>query len=400
MNKLKLELGGTYRILEKLGQGSFASVHHCLRLDNSEQVAVKVINKIRLSDKQISSAVEEAVLLSSLHHPNIVKFKRVVHTDSFILIEMELLKGGTLTHKMKSGKLSEEQAALIMKCVFSAVKYLHKENVLHRDLKPDNIMFANSNDLGSLKLTDFGLSTRYCLEEQFNNLVGTVIYMAPEQLQEKHYSEPVDIWSCGIIMFTLLAGKHPLYSPGDSKFDFVYKLKKLNWKFPKNFPSLAKDLFLHCTKALTLERYTASIALRHPWITRKGNKIPLTHLEATRIHQGYLKLKTMFAAAMILGKLRTNTSKISSKYLSIIRQETQTEPSFNEKISEIPLRKSAELIKYRCVSRPMKSFRITKPIFNTNALRVRRSKFPSVSPSKSRSRLVKQSKSPVLRRIK
>jgi Serine/threonine protein kinase len=137
-------------------------------------------------------SIQESELLSRLDHPNIVKFLAMHHTESFLILEMELLKGGSLAYLLSSRTLTELEAASIMKQIFQGVCYLHKVQVLHRDLKPENIMFQDV-DLCNVKITDFGLSTEYNLEERLQSRSGTMAYMAPEQVLQKQYSEPVDI---------------------------------------------------------------------------------------------------------------------------------------------------------------------------------------------------------------
>ena len=136
---------------------------------------------------------------------------------------MEYIKYGTLNQYIKSNKnIKEKEARIIIERLISAVEYLHNKQICHRDIKPENIMFSRENDLTSIKLIDFGLSA-----QNFNNNLlygdycGTLLYMAPEQIEKKSYSQTVDIWSIGIILFMLLNnGQHPFYNKGDLKMNF------------------------------------------------------------------------------------------------------------------------------------------------------------------------------------
>jgi serine/threonine protein kinase len=121
-----------------------------------------------------------------------------------------------------------------------------------------------------VKLADFGLSAsyRYKVGYELKEKMGTAIFMAPEQINRKTYSKRVDMWACGIIMYMLIEGRHPLYETGDSEVKFLEKLKNPDWKFSSCFTEMATDLFLKlCTKT-SVERYSANRALEHPWITR------------------------------------------------------------------------------------------------------------------------------------
>lgn len=118
-----------------------------------------------------------------------------------------------------------------MDSLFGAVDYLHSREICHRDIKPENIMFDDINDLNSLKLVDFGLSAQYFEALEEYDFCGTLIYMAPEQIDQKIYTKSVDIWSCGIIMYMLLNnGKHPLYNKGNTSREYTEILKHPKWK--------------------------------------------------------------------------------------------------------------------------------------------------------------------------
>ena len=190
--RLIREIGHDFKIVSELGKGAFGTVYECIKINSQVSVALKIIKKYELTQKQIMFSIQESELLSRLDHPNIVKFLAMHHTESFLILEMELLKGGSLAYLLSSRTLTELEAASIMKQIFQGVCYLHKVQVLHRDLKPENIMFQDV-DLCNVKITDFGLSTEYNLEERLQSRSGTMAYMAPEQVLQKQYSEPVDI---------------------------------------------------------------------------------------------------------------------------------------------------------------------------------------------------------------
>ena len=190
--RLIREIGHEFKIVSELGKGAFGTVYECIKINSQVSVALKIIKKYELTQKQIMFSIQESELLSRLDHPNIVKFLAMHHTESFLILEMELLKGGSLAYLLSSRTLTELEAASIMKQIFQGVCYLHKVQVLHRDLKPENIMFQDV-DLCNVKITDFGLSTEYNLEERLQSRSGTMAYMAPEQVLQKQYSEPVDI---------------------------------------------------------------------------------------------------------------------------------------------------------------------------------------------------------------
>lgn len=316
-DKFVNDVGHHFIILSVLGKGAFGKVYECINIHTHKTVALKVMRKYKLTAKQLSFAEQEARILQKLNHPNIVKLFALYHTPSFFIIEMEFLKEKSLAHLIANRKLNESESSLIIRTIFQAVHYLHKSHVIHRDLKPENIIFA-SKELDSLKIADFGLSTEFELGERLESRVGTLIYMAPELLTGKRYTESADIWSCGIILYCLLCGKHPLYKSGDTYESFLDKLKKLAWCYPESISTLAKDLFTRCVKPNPIERYSASLALNHPWVTRNEGKIPITHIEEIRNHQDRLKMKVICLAALCLAAINKEKrpGKLSLKIVS------------------------------------------------------------------------------------
>eukprot|EP00359_Climacostomum_virens_P009630 CAMPEP_0204914002 /NCGR_PEP_ID=MMETSP1397-20131031/11865_1 /ASSEMBLY_ACC=CAM_ASM_000891 /TAXON_ID=49980 /ORGANISM="Climacostomum Climacostomum virens, Strain Stock W-24" /LENGTH=232 /DNA_ID=CAMNT_0052085387 /DNA_START=171 /DNA_END=866 /DNA_ORIENTATION=+ len=223
--------------------------------------------------------------MSELDNPNIVKLHSVTETEDQILFEMELLRGGSLKDLLKKRILRPEEAARVMLGILKGVCYLHGKNVVHRDLKPENILFKEAGNLDSVKIADFGLSTQLDSDNYYNCLssnAGTVIFMAPEQGQRRYYSKPVDMWSCGVILYMMITGVHPFYIEGDVPETYFSRLNSASMDFLKNFPPLAANLCRHLTKVLPLERYSAAQALSHPFITRMQGEIPMTAMERVR----------------------------------------------------------------------------------------------------------------------
>lgn len=341
--KFVQELGNQFAILSQLGRGAFSKVYECINIHTHKLVAVKIMRKYKLTAKQLYFAEQESHILQKLNHPNIVKLYGVYSTGSFLAIEMECLKEKSLAELIRIKSLTEEESSIIMQTIFKAVYYMHKSHIIHRDLKPENLIFA-SKDLGSLKIADFGLSTEFELGEQLDTQVGTIIYMAPEQINCKKYSETADIWSCGMIMYYLLTNTHPIYVSGDNLDKFKVKLNGVRWNFTNNVSDMAKDLFLRCVKSNPIERYSAALALNHPWITHCNNRIPMTHLEEVRLHQDKLKIKMLCITAIFLTNIAIKSNgapKISISALNEPPPEKLTliRPRSNLTSLHIPRRK-------------------------------------------------------------
>lgn len=235
-------------------------------------------------EKSFELVKQEAELLYTLNHPNIVKVRHLVQIDGILYMGMEVLKGGDLRSFIKSrSKLQDFEAAEIMKSILSAVSYIHEKGVIHRDLKTANILIENPEDFKSIKIIDFGFGERNLLTKaSYDEHVGTLVYMAPEVAFQQDYTKSVDVWAIGIIMHYLITcGKHPFYDYSDNVDTFKKKLSALKKVDPDpSFSWVAKNLFQRMTMISAHMRYTAKDALRHPWITRrKFDKIPESFME-------------------------------------------------------------------------------------------------------------------------
>ena len=260
---------------------------------------------------------EEIQILKKLEHQNIVKYFGHMETSNELFIKMEYLKYGNLEKWLKENKnISEEKASLIIKEVLSAIAYLHQNQICHRDLKPENIMFSRENDLSSIKIIDFGLSL-----QNFDNLCnsdycGTLIYMAPEEIERKSYYLSVDIWSIGILMYMLLnKGEHPFYRENETKEIFLKNLKEnKKLEFNNKISFMAMHLIKKLLEHDPIKRYKASDALKHPWITRNPeDKIPQTFNEQLDTFSMFDNAKRLMMISIFLNYFKKNfcTSKKS-----------------------------------------------------------------------------------------
>ena len=276
------ELPKNMKFIEELDHGAFGQVILVRECKKNIELAIKVINKIGAGLQAIKKMKEEISILKKLNHDNIVKFYGYIETNSKLLIEMEYIKYGTLSGWMKENKnISEKEASLLLGKVLSAVEYLHNSRICHRDIKPENIMFSKKDDFASIKIIDFGLSAQHFNYLYNNEYCGTYLYMAPEQIEKKLYYYSVDIWSIGILMFMLLNnGKHPFYQKGDTREDLAKKIKEGKLHFINKLSYMAKNLLYKLCEPNPSWRYSADLAIKHPWITRNAkDDIPLTFNE-------------------------------------------------------------------------------------------------------------------------
>ena len=175
--------------------------------DQSVQVVIKVIDKDKLGDN-IECIVEEVAILNQLDHPNIVKYHETYNDKKFIYLVMEYISGKPLLEKIteqSNENFSEKIAAGYMKELFYAINHCHAQDIAHRDIKPDNIMITDNN---TVRLIDFGLSKASRNKQNFTEVAGTSYYMSPEVLNGSYGTE-ADIWSLGVILYTLVSGYLP-----------------------------------------------------------------------------------------------------------------------------------------------------------------------------------------------
>lgn len=275
-----------FKFLDNIASGAFGNVVKAIYLEIKKVVAVKIITKGVKKERKINRLKQEISILKQLKHKNIVEFYGYIETNNKLFIIMEYIKSGTLKsliEKRKNGEwFTEEESSTVIRCLGSAIDYLHYREICHRDIKPENILFENTNDLNTLKVVDFGLSAQFFEVLEEYEFCGTYIYMAPEQLEKKVYTKSIDIWSCGIILYMLLnKGKHPLYVKGVKNKDYLEKLKNPKIAFTNKTSKMAKLLVFKLLESNPSRRYTADKILKHPWITRDAyDGIPLTYHES------------------------------------------------------------------------------------------------------------------------
>ncbi|RVX03153.1 CBL-interacting protein kinase 18 [Vitis vinifera] len=231
-----------YDVGRLLGQGNFAKVYYGRDLKTGQSVAIKVIDKEKIFKVGlIDQTKREISVMKLVKHPNVIQFYEVMATKTKIYFVMEYAKGGELFNKVAKGRLMEDFARNYFQQLISAVDFCHSRGVYHRDLKPENLLLDEN---GVLKVTDFGLSALAESKHQdglLHTTCGTPAYVAPEVINRKGYDgAKADIWSCGVILFVLLAGYLPFH---DSNLMEMYrKIGKADYKCPNWFPSEVRRL--------------------------------------------------------------------------------------------------------------------------------------------------------------
>ena len=249
-SKVKLMKLSDYEIGETLGTGSFGRVRISKNRKTNEYVAMKIMKKVEiLKSKQADHIANEIKILSMIDHPFVIKFDGFTQDDKYLYLALELINGGELfTYLRGVGRFPVDQARVYIAQIVSIFEYLHSKNIIYRDLKPENILIHKS---GYLKLTDFGFAK--IVEGRTYTLCGTPEYLAPEIILNKGHGKPVDWWTCGILLYEMLAGIDPFSD--DDPMMVYQKILKGKIKFPSGFDSNAKSLVKHLLESDLTKRY-------------------------------------------------------------------------------------------------------------------------------------------------
>ncbi|KQJ92559.1 CBL-interacting protein kinase 15-like isoform X1 [Brachypodium distachyon] len=224
---------GRYEVGRLLGKGAFGKVHYAKNLKSNRSVAIKMLDKEKVLKVGLSEQVRrEITTMRLVAHKNIVKLHEVMATRSKIYFVMEYVKGGQLFDKISNGgKLTESAAHKYFQQLISAVDYCHSRGVYHRDLKPENLLLDEHENL---KVSDFGLSALSESKRQdglLHTICGSPAYVAPEVISKGGYDgAKSDIWSCGVVLFVLVAGYLPFQ--GQNLMEMYMKIEQGDFKCP------------------------------------------------------------------------------------------------------------------------------------------------------------------------
>ncbi|KAF7253220.1 Serine/threonine-protein kinase MARK1 [Varanus komodoensis] len=199
---------GNYRLLKTIGKGNFAKVKLARHVLTGREVAVKIIDKTQLNPTSLQKLFREVRIMKILNHPNIVKLFEVIETEKTLYLVMEYASGGEVfDYLVAHGRMKEKEARAKFRQIVSAVQYCHQKYIVHRDLKAENLLLDGDMNI---KIADFGFSNEFTIGNKLDTFCGSPPYAAPELFQGKKYDGPeVDVWSLGVILYTLVSGSLP-----------------------------------------------------------------------------------------------------------------------------------------------------------------------------------------------
>nr|XP_046174746.1 serine/threonine-protein kinase MARK2 isoform X6 [Oncorhynchus gorbuscha] len=247
---------GNYRLLKTIGKGNFAKVKLARHVLTGKEVAVKIIDKTQLNSSSLQKLFREVRIMKLLNHPNIVKLFEVIETEKTLYLVMEYASGGEVfDYLVAHGRMKEKEARAKFRQIVSAVQYCHQKCIVHRDLKAENLLLDSDMNI---KIADFGFSNEFVMGSKLDTFCGSPPYAAPELFQGKKYDGPeVDVWSLGVILYTLVSGSLPF--DGQNLKELRERVLRGKYRIPFYMSTdcenlLKKFLILNPTKRGSLEQ--------------------------------------------------------------------------------------------------------------------------------------------------
>ena len=243
------------------------------KIKNKTTEITRALKVIKKSSNNILKTFNDVDLLKNLIHPNIMQILEIYEDKNNLYLVCEFCEGEDLFDQiLKKVSFTEDKAAGIIKQILSALTYIHSNNIVHRDIKPENILLDSNND-DSIKIIDWGTARYFNKKNKLRKVSGSPYYIAPEVLLEK-YDEKCDIWSCGVIMYTLLCGYPPFN--GETDVEILNRIRTGKFIFPDEewefISPEAKDLIRKMLKYNPSKRLSGSDCIQHAWFSDHINK--------------------------------------------------------------------------------------------------------------------------------
>ncbi|XP_041665883.1 death-associated protein kinase 2 isoform X2 [Cheilinus undulatus] len=281
-----------YEMGEVLGSGHFGQVRQVRERSSGTLWAGKFLkirkNPCSLLGLDRSSVEREVEILHAIQHPNIVILRDVFESKAEVVMILELVSGGELFDFIaEKENLLESEAIEFLKQILEALRFMHGKNIVHFDLKPENVMLSDKSAHPIIKLIDFGLAQRLLQGEEFRCTSGTPQYIAPEVINSEPLSAAADMWSIGVITYILLSGLSPFQGYTDQ--ETLRNILSLTYEFNDHVfsttSSMAKDFIQKLLVKDPRERMTAEESLLHPWIK------PVTRSQAAKRNRSSINMK-------------------------------------------------------------------------------------------------------------
>ncbi|XP_036859018.1 serine/threonine-protein kinase 17A isoform X1 [Manis javanica] len=264
----------------ELGRGKFAVVRKCIKKDSGKEFAAKFMRKRRKGqDCRMEIIHEIAVLELAQDSPWVINLHEVYETPSEMILVLEYAAGGEIFNQCVADReeaFKEDDVQRLMRQILEGVRFLHAHDVVHLDLKPQNILLTSESPLGDIKIVDFGLSRILKNSEELREIMGTPEYVAPEILSYDPISMATDMWSIGVLTYVMLAGISPFL--GDSKQETFLNISQMNLSYSEEEFDGVSESAIDFIKTLLVkkpaDRATAEECLKHPWLSQSSIQDP------------------------------------------------------------------------------------------------------------------------------
>uniref|UniRef100_A0A3P9KVF9 MAP/microtubule affinity-regulating kinase 3 n=1 Tax=Oryzias latipes TaxID=8090 RepID=A0A3P9KVF9_ORYLA len=333
---------GNYRLLKTIGKGNFAKVKLARHILTGREVAIKIIDKTQLNPNSLQKLFREVRIMKILNHPNIVKLFEVIETDRTLYLVMEYASGGEVfDYLVAHGRMKEKEARAKFRQIVSAVQYCHQKHIVHRDLKAENLLLdADMN----IKIADFGFSNEFTLGNKLDTFCGSPPYAAPELFQGKKYDGPeVDVWSLGVILYTLVSGSLPF--DGQNLKELRERVLRGKYRIPFYMSTDCENLLKRFLVLNPAKRGTLEQIMKDRWINagfEEDELKPYTEPELDITDQK--RIDVMVGMGYKLEDIQESLTKMkydqfTATYLLLGRKASELEPSESASSSNASLAK-------------------------------------------------------------
>ncbi|KAJ8761397.1 hypothetical protein K2173_001528 [Erythroxylum novogranatense] len=352
MEKKSSILMQKYELGRLLGQGTFAKVYYARslqadyarNLQAGQSVAIKIIDKEKVSKSGLIDQIKREIsVMRMVRHPNIVQLYEVMASKSKIYFAMEYVKGGELFNRVAKGRLKEEVARKYFQQLISAVDFCHSRGVYHRDLKPENLLLDEN---GSLKISDFGLSALSESRRQdglLHTTCGTPAYVAPEVISKKGYDgAKTDIWSCGVVLFVLLAGSLPFHE--SNIIELYKKITRGEFRCPNWFHPEVRKLLSRILDPSPCTRITIARIVDNCWFKKGFKKIDIPSSPQGQARSKMIKdVRAAFEPSSSSSSLDSESSSENKAIVDSTMPEQPVKPACYNAFDIISLSKGFDL---------------------------------------------------------
>uniref|UniRef100_A0A0X3PNT0 MAP/microtubule affinity-regulating kinase 3 n=1 Tax=Schistocephalus solidus TaxID=70667 RepID=A0A0X3PNT0_SCHSO len=264
---------GKYKFIRTIGKGNFAKVKLACHVITGKEVAIKIIDKTQLSPSSRQKLLREVRIMKMLDHPNIVKLFEIISNEKVLYLVMEYASGGEVFDFLVThGKMAEKEARAKFRQIVSAVQYCHQKHVVHRDLKAENLLLDASMNV---KIADFGFSNEFSTGTKLDTFCGSPPYAAPELFEGRKYDGPeVDVWSLGVILYTLVSGSLPF--DGENLRELRERVLTGKYRVPFYMSTDCEALLRKMLHLNPQKRHSLESVMKDKWINTGYEDNPLT----------------------------------------------------------------------------------------------------------------------------